>query len=634
MRNTAISACLLTAAASFALVLPAQTAQAYVSTKIDYGFPHGEVDEVEDAGADLLYGSHWAVGGDITGVDDAILSNQGNGTVPLIHWYYWGATVDDYGSNGVPCVDNWSVVSGCDGKSREQWESKAQQLATLIENMQGSNRTVVSLELEFHQGPTASGSTAENMDGYLERQANFFRAKTNIKTALGFGEWASNSTYDIYNRAQAASDYAGTQILWSCYQQTRAKYLSGPSRVRDNAAALQAKFPTKPVFIYDFGLSSYSGALSNDPSYNSSYECREPDNYETHQKTAYRELVSSTMRQALKDRGVIAVVFREYYDEPNRPNWTGDHHKLAEKYWGIVDQRPEPDRRKPSYDDVIAGINAESGGGGCGNDCGGGGVDEWKQEAELFTSRPVGGLGTDTSASGGQYWNVWSDGTISTTMTAATSGVKRVVVKAKGDPAAGVWPHMLVKVNGTTVSDVTVGTDTWQAYGAALYLGAGTHTVAVTFDNDGNVSGDDRNLLVDFATLNPASESWRQEAEAFPTRTAGGSITSSGASGGAYWNLWSNGHIETTMTVPYTSAHEIDVVARGDVAGGVWPIMKVYVGGTLIATQTVDQTSWTTYRFRRTMSGGSRTLRIEFTNDGIVGSEDRNLKVDYAALYS
>jgi hypothetical protein len=587
---------------------------------------------VESSGADVHYGSTWAVAGDISGVDDAILAAQAQGTVPVIHWYYWGWRVAKYGPNGVPCVDNWTAVGGdCGTLSRQQWDTVAQQLADLIENMQGANETVVTLELEFHQGPTASGTTAENMDGYLEHQArDIFGPKTNIKTALGFGEWATSSTYSIYNRAQAASDYAGTQVLFSCYRQTSAQYLNGPTRARDNAAALQSAFPTKPVFVYDFGESSYSGTLSNDPSYQPQYECIEPGDYEIKQETAYAQLVGATMRQELKDLGVIAVVFRETYDQPNRSGWTGDYHTLAEKYWGIIDQRPDPDRPKRSYDDVIAGINAENGGGGGG---GGGGV-EWKQEAESFTTRPVGGSGTDAGASGGAFWNVWSNGTISTTMTALTSGVKRVAVTAKGDPAAGVWPHMLVKVDGTTVSDVTVGTDTWLSYGAALYLASGAHSLSVTYDNDANINGDDRNLLVDFGSLDPATQSWAKEAESFATKTAGGNTTSVGASGGAYWNLWSNGYIENAMTVPYTSAHEIDVVARGDVAGGIWPIMKVYVDGVLIATQTVDQTVWTTYRYRRTIGGGSHLLRLEFTNDGIVGSEDRNLKLDLASLYS
>jgi hypothetical protein len=43
--------------------------------------------------------------------------------------------------------------------------------------------------------------------------------------------------------------------------------------------------------------------------------------------------------------------------------------------------------------------------------------------------------------------------------------------------------------------------------------------------------------------------------------------------------------------------------ARGDVAGGIWPQMKVYVDGTLVLTQTVSvTTTWTC------IQGQARTL--------------------------
>jgi hypothetical protein len=645
MRPTAISACLLSVVASMSVVMSPGVARAsYVSTHIGYGFPHSGVAYVQNnSNADVDYASVWAVAGNISGVDDALVSARNTGTTPVIHWYYWGWTVGNVASNGTACVDNYSNPdlddAKCDSRTRQAWDTGAAALRDLILSQWGTAPAIVTLELEFHQGATAGGTTAENMDGYLANQAAIFHSgNTSIKTVLGFGEWASPTTYNIYDRAAAAADYEGTQILFSCINQTKTEYLNGPQRSLDNSTALQAKYG-KPVFIYDFGLSSYSGPLTGDPDYNNpshqvQYDCKTSDNYEVNQETAYRQLVSQTFRDSFKAQGVIGVVFRDLYDEPNRPNWWTDYHRLAEKYWGIRDQRTG-DRAKLSYDDVIAGIQAENGGSnppppppppppG----------DEWKQEAEVFASRPVGGQCTNAGSSGGACWNVWSNGTISTTMTAATAGVKKVNVVAHGDPAGGVWPHMVVKVDGTTVSDVTVGTDVWSAYGAALYLAAGSHSLSVTYDNDGSVNGNDRNLLVDYATLNPAQQSWTQECESFPTATAGGRTTSAGASGGAYWNLWSNGYLQTSMSVPYTSAHELDIVARGDVAATVWPIMNVYVDGVLKATTTVNTTTWTTYRYKLVLSGGTRTLKIEFTNDANINGEDRNLKLDVAKLYS
>ena len=215
-----------------------------------------------------------------------------------------------------------------------------------------------------------------------------------------------------------------------------------------------------------------------------------------------------------------------------------------------------------------------------------------------------------------------------------SAGTKRVTVVARGDPAAGIWPEMEVRVNGTLVMSLSVSRDTWWPYAAAITLAQGAHTIEVRFTNDGNVNGDDRNLLVDFASIEPATRSWTQEAESFPTATAGDDIPSTTASGLRCWNLWSNGYIETTMNVPYASQHELHVVARGRVAGGVWPNMEVSVDGQVVLSAPVTTTTWQTYRVRRVVNGGARTLRIRFTNDAIVGNEDRNLEVDVASLYT
>lgn len=259
---------------------------------------------------------------------------------------------------------------------------------------------------------------------------------------------------------------------------------------------------------------------------------------------------------------------------------------------------------------------------------------EWRQEAEAFATRPVGGSCTSSTASGGTCWNIWSNGSISTTTASLTAQTKRVTVSALGDPAGGVWPQMKVYVDGTQVMDVAVSQDVWRSYSAAITLPAGTHTIQVQYTNDGSVDGNDRNLLVDYASVSNAPQTWFQEVESFTTRTAGGLTPSGGASGSAYWNLWSNGYVEHAISAPYASQHEIRVVARGDVAGGVWPQMKVYVDGALVLTQTVATTTWTSYPIRRVLSAGSHTLRVEFTNDAMIGTEDRNLKLDYAALYS
>jgi hypothetical protein len=595
------------------------------SSGIGYGFPVDSVDEVQGAGADLTYGSFWigqwvttsGWGGFRSALDKAIA----DGVTPVIQWYYWGDAISD------TCYQ-----TGCGSKNKTEWDSLAATLRNEIATKMQGRKAIVVLETEWHKNGMDNETT---FDGWLRNQMDILRSDTteDIDVALGWGHWANTTAYTTFTQAGQYADMNSTMILFSCVRETRAKYTGAVDEVVADATELTTRY-AKPVIVSDFGLSTYSGISSGDPSY-ATYpapkDCIDADNYETLQEAEYAEVF--TDRTALAAAGVTAFVFRAYYDDWNRAA-TNDYHKIAERWFGIVrDTATDPTRYKASYGDVIAGIKAESGSGGTGG--GGGGTDaEWSQEAESFTTKPVGGQCTSATASGGLCWNVWSNGTISTTITAATAGVKTLKVTAHGDPAGGVWPIMKVRVGGTEVMNLSVGSDQWVAYAAAVTLTAGTHTLEVEYTNDGSVDGNDRNLLVDVASIDPATRSWTKEAEAFTTRTTGGETSSTTASAGKFWNLWGNGYVENAMSVPYTSQHEIDVTARGSVAGGVWPIMKVYVDGTLVLTQTVSTATWTTYKIRRTLSGGTRTLRIEFTNDGVVGSEDRNLHLDVASLYT
>lgn len=642
MRGRIVAACMAATTAMALAALPAPPANAAVD-KLGFGFPESSVATVQAEGAKLAYSTSWAVGGDISWVDETIASAQTNGTTPVIHWYYWGDAISR------ACVDNWSDTTVCkDGKTRQKWDTGATALADKIHQYRPDRPTIVTLELEFHKGNSTTGlATYENLDGYLATQANLLNKYPNeVIVVLGWGEWATDATYTAYDRAQAASDWAGTQILFSCIRQPLTSttsptyYRNGVGRVIQQANALKTKF-AKPVFVYDWAVSSFSEASSGEPTYvatNPDHQCIQDSplvgGYEAEQNNQVAEIFSRIGE--LKAAEVQGFVFRALDDHYNRTIYNADgtyrdYHRLAERWFGFRHNRNGTNVKKPAWNTVMNGIKAENGSPPPPPT----GSTEWKGEAEGFTTKTTGGQCSSATASAGLCWNLWANGSISTTTSSLTAGTKTVTVVALGDPAAGVWPTMEVRVDGTLVNTYTVGDDVWLAYSTSLSLAAGTHTIQVTYTNDGQAAdGNDRNLLVDYAQVKGASRSWFTEAESFSVKTAGGNTPSSGASGLNYWNLWSNGHIENAMPAPYTSTHEIEVVARGDVAGGVWPVMKVYVDGTLVLTQTVATTTWTSYRVSRSLSGGSHTLRIEFTNDGIVGSEDRNLKLDYAALYS
>jgi len=133
-------------------------------------------------------------------------------------------------------------------------------------------------------------------------------------------------------------------------------------------------------------------------------------------------------------------------------------------------------------------------------------------------------------------------------------------------------------------------------------------------------------------TAAPKPWSAMQEAEAFPTKTAGGRGSEAAASGGAHWNLWSNGHIQSSYNVPAGATYTLDVVAKGSVAGGVWPQMQVTVDGKVVWTGYVTSSNYLTYSLKLPLSTGSHTVRVAYLNDAVINGQDRNLLVDKVTI--
>src|SRR5581483_7370829 len=115
-------------------------------------------------------------------------------------------------------------------------------------------------------------------------------------------------------------------------------------------------------------------------------------------------------------------------------------------------------------------------------------------EAEAM-SASAGGKGADAAASGGAYWNLWSNGQLSQSVS-SQGGAYRVSVVARGTPLAGVNAHMDLLVGGARVAGYDV-TTSWATYAADVTLPAGSTTLAVAFTNDASSASEDRNLLVD-----------------------------------------------------------------------------------------------------------------------------------------
>jgi lysophospholipase L1-like esterase len=92
-------------------------------------------------------------------------------------------------------------------------------------------------------------------------------------------------------------------------------------------------------------------------------------------------------------------------------------------------------------------------------------------------------------------WNLWGNGSISTTATFAP-GPATVTVRATGTPAAGVWPHLVVTVGGVPIGAASVASKNWADHPFSFTAKGGPQEVRVTFDNDAIAGSEDRNLHI------------------------------------------------------------------------------------------------------------------------------------------
>jgi hypothetical protein len=104
-------------------------------------------------------------------------------------------------------------------------------------------------------------------------------------------------------------------------------------------------------------------------------------------------------------------------------------------------------------------------------------------------------------------WNIWSNGFISTPHT-FTPGPTELSVIARGEPAFGVAPHMIVSVDGTVVGDVFVTSLDWASYSFTFSAVAGQdQEIRIAFDNDVyDPPFVDRNLIIDSVHIDCADD--------------------------------------------------------------------------------------------------------------------------------
>jgi hypothetical protein len=103
----------------------------------------------------------------------------------------------------------------------------------------------------------------------------------------------------------------------------------------------------------------------------------------------------------------------------------------------------------------------------------------------------------------GEDWLLWSNGTMSDRVEFPQSGLYRFEIMARGRLAHGIGPEMELIIGGISKGTVFVNTTNHDIFEFDVELSAGSHEVAVGFNNDyyDKENGIDRNLYVDYIVI-------------------------------------------------------------------------------------------------------------------------------------
>ena len=95
---------------------------------------------------------------------------------------------------------------------------------------------------------------------------------------------------------------------------------------------------------------------------------------------------------------------------------------------------------------------------------------------------------------------LYTNGTASAALN-MPSGACVITIEAKGSRAGGVWPYMVVELDGSEIGETFVDTDIFRKYTFYIESEKGVKVLSATFINDGydKTTKEDRNLFLDNA---------------------------------------------------------------------------------------------------------------------------------------
>jgi hypothetical protein len=300
-------------------------------------------------------------------------------------------------------------------------------------------------------------------------------------------------------------------------------------------------------------------------------------------------------------------------------------------------------------------------------------------EAESMTPPPSG----TGNVSGGEVL-LWTNASIQTSITLASTGTYYFAVYGHGSESLGEFPSVSIYLDDQFVGSVRVNAAT-AAYGVMAQATAGTHTLRLAFTNDtwDPANNTDRNVWIDkflyksmpagpevslmqpggLVRVNDGTGKWvvdevnwdgRIGTQSLPSRYleslldnlnalfhVDDSITVPAAdlqkiAGGTAWNLgsdgvlglWANATWGRDVNFVRGGTYRITLDVMGTLAGGAYGIGRLLVDGVLIGSSNPTSANWQQYSFDVNVTAGVHTVAVEFANDYYnPPTEDRNLSV-------
>lgn len=310
-----------TLAAALVLVVPL-VLMPTAAGALGFGMSSSGYEAMASAGAAPEYTQYW-VGlwtekYGWSGLESALAKAKANGKTLVIEWYYWGDAISP------SCVEY-----GCEGRSRTHWTTMTDTLASKV--AASGAKAVIVVESEFNKNGIEATSYAPTFDTRLRAIEDRIEAKApNAKIAIGFGTWNLDN-WKRFPKAIAGADYIGFQAMAASTRHTSTEYMAVDETILSTAKYAKSTFG-KSSILHDVALSSYPSST-----------------WESKQRDEIKAIVGRSAEYATA--GLVAVVWREYKDNPNMDGYFGE----AEEHWGM---KRADGSSKPAWYAWLDGIKA------------------------------------------------------------------------------------------------------------------------------------------------------------------------------------------------------------------------------------------------------------------------------------